>query len=188
VYERADAALGMTPGDYRRGGRGARVAFTIVGTPLGRLLVGATERGVCAVALGDDERTLERELRDEFPRATVERDDTALAAPVAEIVAQLRGEGAEGAPAFSLDVRGTAFQWQVWRALQAIPRGETRTYAQVAASLGRPSAARAVARACASNRVALAIPCHRVIRGDGGLGGYRWGVERKDELLRREKR
>jgi len=117
----------------------------------------------------------------------VERDDASLAAPIAEIVARLHGEGDAGTPRFSLDVRGTAFQWQVWRALQAIPRGETRTYAQIAASLGRPSAARAVARACASNRVAIAVPCHRVIRGDGGLGGYRWGVERKEHLLRRER-
>ena len=186
VYERADATLGMTPGAYRRGGAGERVGFTIVETSLGRLMVATTARGVCSVALGDDDAELERALRTELPRADVERDDASLAPTVAALVAQLQGD--RGELTVRLDVRGTAFQWKVWQALRGIPRGETRSYAEVAASLGMPTAARAVARACASNQVALVIPCHRVVRGDGGMGGYRWGVARKEALLERERR
>jgi AraC family transcriptional regulator of adaptative response/methylated-DNA-[protein]-cysteine methyltransferase len=185
VYERAGEALGMTPGAYRRGGAGVRIGYTIVDSPLGRILVGATARGLCAVAIGDDDASLEGELRREFPRATIERDDLGVSGAARAVATELAGEAA--APHATLDVEGTPFQRQVWEALRAIPRGETRSYAEVAASLGRPGAARAVARACASNRVALVIPCHRVVRGDGALGGYRWGMERKRELLRRER-
>ena len=185
VYERAGAALGMTPAAYRRGGRGETIRFAIVDASVGRLLVGATERGICSVTLGDDDAALEAALRAEFPDAVVARDDDALAADVAAVVARLDDERSD--LAVRLDVRGTAFQWRVWQALQRIPRGETRTYAQVAESLGIPTGARAVARACASNRVALLIPCHRVVRGDGGMGGYRWGIARKEALLRSER-
>jgi AraC family transcriptional regulator, regulatory protein of adaptative response / methylated-DNA-[protein]-cysteine methyltransferase len=180
VYEQA-ARLGMTPAVYRRGGHGLSIRFAIVPSPLGRLLIAATERGVCTVTLGDTEEQLERRLRAEFPRAVVERDDGSLAALAGRVVAHIRGDGP--AHDLPLDVRGTAFQQQVWRALLAIPYGETRSYAQVAAAIGRPTATRAVARACATNPVAVVIPCHRVVRSDGGLGGYAGGVERKERLL-----
>ena len=165
---------------------GMSTVFSAIETSLGRLMVAATARGVCSVALGDDDAELERALRTELPRADVERDDASLAPTVAALVAQLQGD--RGELTVRLDVRGTAFQWKVWQALRGIPRGETRSYAEVAASLGMPTAARAVARACASNQVALVIPCHRVVRGDGGMGGYRWGVARKEALLERERR
>jgi AraC family transcriptional regulator of adaptative response/methylated-DNA-[protein]-cysteine methyltransferase len=182
VYEGATAKLGMTPAAYRRGGDGARIRFAIVPSPLGRLLVAATQDGVCTVSLGDSDAQLERRLRAEFPRATVERDeDGSLAALTARVLAHVRGEGP--AHDLPLDVRGTAFQQQVWRALLAIPYGQTRSYAAVAASIGQPTATRAVARACATNPVAVVIPCHRVVRSDGGLGGYAGGIERKERLL-----
>jgi AraC family transcriptional regulator of adaptative response/methylated-DNA-[protein]-cysteine methyltransferase len=184
VYERAAGTLGMTPGRYKRGGAGVAVHFSVTGTPFGRLLVATTERGVCAVALGDDDDALERGLRAEFPQATIARADATHRERVGRIVAALRGE--PQASDIPLDVQGTAFQWQVWRALQRIPRGETRSYGEVARAIGRPGAARAVARACASNRAALVIPCHRVVREDGASGGYRWGAERKARLLASE--
>jgi AraC family transcriptional regulator, regulatory protein of adaptative response / methylated-DNA-[protein]-cysteine methyltransferase len=182
VYEHAGAALGMTPAVYRRGGAGVRIRFVVVPSPLGELLVAATPRGICAVNLGDSEARLERRLRTEFPNAIVERDeDGSLAALTAKVLAHLQGDGpAVGLP---LDVRGTAFQQQVWQALLAIPYGQTRSYAEVAASIGRPSATRAVARACATNPAAVVIPCHRVVRADGGLGGYAAGIGRKVQLL-----
>jgi AraC family transcriptional regulator of adaptative response/methylated-DNA-[protein]-cysteine methyltransferase len=181
VYEQA-ARLGMTPAAYRRGGQGIRIRFAIVPSPLGQLLVASTASGVCTVSLGDTETELERRLRAEFPRAIVERDDDGSLAELAgRVVAHIRGDGP--AHDFPLDVRGTAFQQQVWRALLAIPYGETRSYAEVAAAIGQPTATRAVARACATNPVAVVIPCHRVVRSDGGLGGYAGGVERKERLL-----
>lgn len=183
AYDESRARLGMTPGAYRNGGRGVAVRFTTVETALGAVLVAATERGVCSVMLGDDARKLETGLRREYPAARIERADDELQRWAGAVVARLAGEEAERLP---LDVRGTAFQWRVWEALQRIPRGETRSYAQIARDIGRPSAARAVARACATNQVAVVIPCHRVVREDGGLGGYRWGVERKRELLEAE--
>jgi AraC family transcriptional regulator, regulatory protein of adaptative response / methylated-DNA-[protein]-cysteine methyltransferase len=182
VYEQADQALGMTPGEYRRGGAGVGIGYTIVDAPVGRVLVAATIRGICAVLLGDDDESLLAELREEYPRADVARADATLDGAAHTVVAALAGEPVSP----TLDVPGTAFQWQVWHALQQIPRGETRSYAALAEQLGKPGAARAVARACASNRVALLIPCHRVVRGDGSVGGYRWGAERKRELLDRE--
>jgi len=186
LYERAPKHLGMTPAAYRRGGRGTRVGYVTVATPLGRLLVGATPRGVCAVSLGQDDATLEAALAAEYPAAERHRDDARLGPWVAAIVEYLRGRRPH--LALPLDIQATAFQRRVWAALQSIPYGETRSYGEVARALGAPSATRAVARACATNPVALIIPCHRVIRADGDLGGYRWGIERKEALLRRERR
>ncbi len=185
VYEQSDGRLGMPPGAYRDGGKGMTIRFATVASPLGRLLVGATARGVCAVALGDDDARLEGSLRAEFPAARFERGLFGLEDAVAALTRYLAGEGTlDAVPA---DLRGTAFQERVWAALRAIPYGETRSYTQVAAAIGRPSAARAVARACATNRVALVVPCHRVVPSGGGPGGYRWGVARKQALLAREK-
>ena len=184
VYETADDALGMTPGAYRRRGVGVTIHYTAVPTTLGLLLVAVTERGICSVSLGDDEATLVDALRAEFPAADLVRTTDARDRLVDAVVAHV--EGSARADDLPLDLRATAFQWQVWRALQRIPEGATRTYQEVARELGQPSAARAVARACASNRIAVLIPCHRVVRGDGGLGGYRWGMARKAALLARE--
>jgi AraC family transcriptional regulator of adaptative response/methylated-DNA-[protein]-cysteine methyltransferase len=183
VYEQAAARLGMTPGRYRQGGAGLRLRVATAPTSLGRVLVAASERGVCAVSFGASDAELLSALQREYPRAEVEPAQGALDAWLEAVRARLEGRAADAPP---LDVPGTTFQWRVWRALQAIPPGETRTYGELAASLGRPGAARAVARACASNRVALLVPCHRVVAGDG-VGGYRWGVERKQKLLRRER-
>jgi AraC family transcriptional regulator of adaptative response/methylated-DNA-[protein]-cysteine methyltransferase len=185
VYETANDALGMTPGAYRRRGRGVTIHYTAVPTTLGLLLVAVTERGICGVSLGDDEAELVAGLRAEYPDATLERATDANDRLIDSVVAHV--EGRATAAELPLDVRATAFQWQVWRALQRIPEGATRSYQAIATELGRPTAARAVARACASNRVAVLIPCHRVIRGDGGLSGYRWGLARKAALLTRER-
>jgi AraC family transcriptional regulator of adaptative response/methylated-DNA-[protein]-cysteine methyltransferase len=185
AYEKSGERLGMTPSEYRRGGKGMRIRYATVASPLGRLLVGATERGVCSVALGDDDAALLMSLRREYPHAELERAGDGLGEQLQAVVQRLDGNRA--AAQIPLDVTATAFQWRVWKALQAIPHGATRSYAEIAASIGSPGAVRAVARACASNRVALLIPCHRVVRSDGELGGYRWGVERKAELLQRER-
>ena len=184
AYDHSRARLGMTPGSYQRGGPGVQIRFTTVPTALGTVLVAATDRGLCSVTLGDDAVALETALRSEYPAARIERQDEQLRDWARTVVARMAGDEAERLP---LDVRGTTFQWRVWEALQRIPRGATRSYAEIARELGPPSAARAVARACASNRLAVVIPCHRVVREDGGLGGYRWGMERKRELLRTEK-
>jgi AraC family transcriptional regulator of adaptative response/methylated-DNA-[protein]-cysteine methyltransferase len=180
LYAQAGATLGMTPGAYRRGGP-AEIAYTIAPCPLGLLLVAATARGICKVGLGDDAAALEADLRREFPAATARRDDAALGPWIAAILAHLRGE--QPHLDLPLDIRATAFQRKVWEALRAIPYGETRSYTEVARGIGQPAAQRAVARACATNPVALVIPCHRVVREDGGLGGYRWGLARKRALL-----
>ena len=186
VYESAAQQLGMTPATYQRGGAGARIEYTVAKTSLGFLLVAATERGVCAVSIADDEASLEAALAAEYPAATRERANGAntLAAWVAEVVAYVDGERVNAN--VPLDLQATAFQWKVWRELQKIPAGETRSYSDVAASIGAPKAVRAVASACAQNPVALVIPCHRVLRRGGELGGYRWGVERKQKLLEKE--
>jgi len=184
VYERAHAQLGMTPATYSRGGKGVRVAFTVAPCPLGRLLVATTERGICRVSLGGDAAALEAGLRAEFPAARIRRDRSGLAASVGAIVRYLEGRTQQ--LDLPLDVRATAFQRRVWEALRRIPYGRTRSYTQIARAIGRPRATRAVARACATNPAALVIPCHRVVRADGGLGGYRWGNERKRALLERE--
>src|SRR5690242_16321763 len=181
VYERSDRSLGMTPAAYRRGGAGMRIAYTIIESTFGKLLVATTERGVCAVALGDSDERLIASLRSDFPNAEVERADDARREWVEEIVSYIGG-GNVGLTA-PLDLRGTEFQRQVWALLRKIPPGRTKSYAEIAAALGNPNATRAVARACASNRLAVVIPCHRVVRTDGTLGGYRWGMERKERLL-----
>jgi AraC family transcriptional regulator of adaptative response/methylated-DNA-[protein]-cysteine methyltransferase len=183
LYERADTQLGMTPATYARRGRGARIAYATAPCSFGRVLVASTERGICAVLLGAHDAELEAALRAEYAEAELVPGE---GGPWFDVVLkQLAGEAPERA--LPLDVRATAFQWRVWQALQAIPRGETRTYAELAAELGIPKAARAVGRACGSNRVAVIIPCHRVVREGGALGGYRWGIERKEKLLAAER-
>jgi len=184
-YEFGAAQLGMTPGRYRNGGRGERIRYTSVATPLGYVVAGCTSRGVCAVRLGADENALTKDLKEEFPNATIERDDDGLADVARVLAGAVRGGG--DATALPLDVEGTAFQIRVWEALRRIPLGQTRTYSQVASEIGAPAAVRAVASACAANHVALAVPCHRVVRQDGSLGGYRWGIELKESLLRAER-
>ncbi len=184
LYEQADLYLGMTPGAYRRGGEGMRIRFTTAATPLGRLLVAATERGLCAVTLGDDDDALVDDLRREYPRATIEPAGAGLRDWVDQILAYLEGE--RTSLPLPLDLPATDFQRRVWQALREIPYGHTRSYGELAEAIGRPTATRAVARACASNRVALVIPCHRVVRGDGDPSGYRWGPERKRRLLELE--
>ena len=185
LYERAPARLGMTPADYRRGGKGVRIRYTIAGSPLGRLLVAGTEKGVCSVRLGDSDAALESNLLGEYPAADVSRDDQAMSEWVGQLLSHL--DGARPHLDLPLDVQATAFQWRVWEALREIPYGSTRSYSEVARAIGRPTATRAVARACATNPVALVIPCHRVVRRDSSLGGYRWGIERKRALLERER-
>jgi AraC family transcriptional regulator of adaptative response/methylated-DNA-[protein]-cysteine methyltransferase len=185
VYERAHAQLGMTPATYSRGAPGARISYAVVSCPLGRLLVAATPRGLCRVGLGSDATELAAGLSAEFPAAKLRRDRGALAASVNAILRYLDGR-AETLD-LPLDVRATAFQRRVWEALRRIPYGATRSYTEVARAVGKPAATRAVARACATNPAALVIPCHRVVRQDGGLGGYRWGVDRKRALLERER-
>jgi len=186
AYESADERLGMTPSAYRRGGEGMRIRYAVVDSPLGRLLVAATDRGVCSVALGDGDGPLLEALRREYPRAQVEPATDGLSQAASQVVDHLQGRRL--LLQLPIDVTATAFQWRVWKALQEIPYGSTRSYAAIAAEIGRPRAVRAVARACASNRVALLIPCHRVVRTDGALGGYRWGTARKAALLEREGR
>ena len=184
LYERASSQLGMTPATYRRGGRDMCIRYTLVDCPLGRLLLAATERGICAVCLGDQDAELEQALRGEYPAAEVARDDAALGPWVGELLDHLRGERPH--LDLPLDVQATAFQGRVWQALREIPYGSTRTYTEIAAAVGHPTAVRAVANACAANPVAVVVPCHRVIREDGGLGGYRWGLGRKETLLAQE--
>ena len=189
VYERADTRLGMTPAEYRAGGKGVSISSVAVETPVGLMAIAATDRGLCFLQFGDSREAMIENLRREYPAASIEE----LRAPYPEqlrlwieaLSRHLAGEQ----PGLDLpvDVRATAFQMRVWRYLQSIPYGEVRSYSEVAVALGTPKGARAVARACASNRVAIAIPCHRVIRGTGELGGYRWGIERKRVLIDRER-
>jgi AraC family transcriptional regulator, regulatory protein of adaptative response / methylated-DNA-[protein]-cysteine methyltransferase len=184
LYEKANAHLGMTPAAYRKGGEGMEIKYTIANTSLGKVLVGATQRGVSAVYLGENERTLVDELRKEYAKADLVRAADGNHAWLQEIVRRVEGN----APSVDLplDVQATAFQRRVWQELQKIPRGTTRTYTQVAKLLGNPRSVRAVARACATNPVSIVVPCHRVIRTDGSLAGYRWGLSRKQKLLERE--
>jgi AraC family transcriptional regulator of adaptative response/methylated-DNA-[protein]-cysteine methyltransferase len=184
LYERASDLLGMTPATYGRGGQGMRISFGMADAPLGRLLLGVTERGICAVRLGEDDASLEAGLRAEYPRAEIVHERAVLAPWLAEVLAGL--DGARQIEALPVDIRATAFQRRVWQALRRIPPGETRSYSQIARSIGQPTAVRAVARACATNPVALVVPCHRAIRDDGSLAGYRWGIERKELLIARE--
>ena len=185
LYARAPSELGMTPATYGRGGRGAVINYTIVPCSLGLLLVAATERGVCSVKLGDSDAKLTADLTNEYSSAEIHRADSMLTGPVEKLLNYLSGRQPD--LQLPLDIQATAFQWLVWESLRSIPYGETRSYGEVAKAMGRPTAIRAVARACATNPVALVIPCHRVIREDQSLGGYRWGLERKDALLEQEK-
>ena len=183
-YESTEARLGMTPSAVRRGGAGARIRFAVGEASLGAVLVAATDKGVCAILLGDDPEALVRELQDRFPRAEVEGGDAEFERMVAQVVGLVEAPGQR--LDLPLDIRGTAFQQRVWAALSAIPAGKTATYAEIARAIGQPTAVRAVAQACGANPLAVAIPCHRVVRSDGDLSGYRWGVERKRKLIARE--
>jgi AraC family transcriptional regulator of adaptative response/methylated-DNA-[protein]-cysteine methyltransferase len=189
VYGRADARLGMTPKQYRRGGDGVTISYASARTPLGLILAGATDRGLCFIQFGEDEASLRERLRAEYPLARLEPmrepHDPQFDAWIAALNRHLAGE--QQKLELPLDVRATAFQLRVWNYLTTIPYGQVRSYAEVATAIGRPGASRAVARACASNTLAVAIPCHRVIRGDGHLAGYRWGLARKRALLERER-
>jgi AraC family transcriptional regulator of adaptative response/methylated-DNA-[protein]-cysteine methyltransferase len=188
LYEKSSARLGMTPATYGRGGHGMRIIYTIAACPLGRVLVAATERGVCSVALGDSDTELISALFAEYPKASIDSRDTLISSSLNlwldKVLEHLSGK----TPRIDLplDIQATAFQWRVWEELQRIPLGATRSYQEIANAIGKPKAVRAVAGACAGNHVALVIPCHRVIREDRSLGGYRWGIERKKELLERE--
>ena len=182
IYERAAAALGMTPATYAKGGRNARILYALADSALGRLLVAATRRGICFVSLGPEEAALESALRREFPAADeIRRDDASLGAVVSALLRYIAGE--EPHVDLPLDIRATAFQRRVWEELRRIPHGQTRTYSEIARAIGQPEARRAIGRACATNPVALIVPCHRALRQDGGLGGYRWGTERKRALI-----
>jgi AraC family transcriptional regulator, regulatory protein of adaptative response / methylated-DNA-[protein]-cysteine methyltransferase len=185
VYERSNAQLGMTPATYRKGGQDMKIGYSITKSSLGKVLVGATERGVSAVYLGEADSKLVEELRKEYPRAEISEAGDSFQRWVKEIVQRV--EGNPPRIELPLDLQATAFQRRVWQELQRIPRGTTRTYSQVARALGRPKAVRAVARACATNPVSIVVPCHRVIREDGNLAGYRWGLSRKEQLLAQER-
>jgi AraC family transcriptional regulator of adaptative response/methylated-DNA-[protein]-cysteine methyltransferase len=185
LYEQSDARLGMTPASYGAGGAGASIAFTVAPSALGALIVATTARGICWIALGSEAVALEAGLRKEFPAAVaITRDDAALAPAVAEVLRRTDGDLPRAE--LPLDVRGTAFQLRVWQELQRIPRGETRSYGEVATAVGVPGGARAVGGACGSNPVSVVVPCHRVVTANGGLGGYAWGLEVKEALLERE--
>lgn len=192
VYEHTNRLLGMTPASYRAGGAGAHIRYTTTRTPLGQLLVAATAKGICSVTLGASDAELERRLADEFPHASRERVDNGreewLDAVIARIASELGWSDREAPDMPPLDVAATAFQWRVWDALTRIPAGTTKSYGELAAELGKPGAARAIGQACGNNRLALIVPCHRIVREDGSLGGWRWGVERKRVLLAQEER
>jgi AraC family transcriptional regulator of adaptative response/methylated-DNA-[protein]-cysteine methyltransferase len=184
LYERTASQLGMTPDKYRRGAIAAPIRYTCVDSALGRMLIAATDKGICAIQFADSDAELEQGLRHEFPFAIRRRDDSAMQAWKKDLLRQMRGQPLSAA--LPLDIRATAFQRRVWSHLQSIPFGATRSYAAVAKAIGQPTATRAVARACATNPVAVAIPCHRVVRKNGDMGGYRWGIERKKALLELE--
>ncbi len=189
VYERVDSDLGMTPSSYRTGAKGIEISYATIATPMGQILIAATDRGLCSVQIGDTKEALVAQLRAEYPVATLD----AVSEPYSELLrhsinALQEYLAHQTTPAnLPIDVKATAFQMKVWKYLQAIPAGEVRTYSEVASAIGQPKAVRAVARACASNQVALVIPCHRVIRADGNAGGYRWSLQRKEKLLRGER-
>jgi AraC family transcriptional regulator of adaptative response/methylated-DNA-[protein]-cysteine methyltransferase len=188
LYERTASQLGMTPDKYRRGAIAATIRYTIADSPLGRMLIAATDRGICAIQFAGTDGELVEGLKREFPFATRKADDAGLRASIVALLQHMRGKSKDKNAALPLDIRATAFQRRVWAHLQSIPFGETRSYKQVAKAIGQPTAARAVARACATNPVAVAIPCHRVVHEDGSMSGYRWGVERKKTLLELEQR
>jgi AraC family transcriptional regulator, regulatory protein of adaptative response / methylated-DNA-[protein]-cysteine methyltransferase len=180
LYERSTSQLGMTPSRYRKQGSGVAIHYTIAPTPIGKMLLAATERGICSIQFGDSAAALEEKLRAEYPQAEISLSDRKLTEQVKAMREMIGGNSTGSLP---LDIQATAFQRRVWEALKAIPRGATKSYGKIAADIGHPKAARAVARACASNPVAVAIPCHRVVREDGAMGGYRWGADRKKKLL-----
>jgi len=184
AYESGSDQLGMTPTAFRRNGRGVNISYTIIASHMGKVLIASTERGLCSVRFGDSEGALLREFKSDFHAANLQRRDNALKPAVASVKSLLAGMNFSGD--IPLDIEGTAFQQRVWNALRQIPLGETRSYTEVAQSIGNPKAVRAVANACASNPVALVVPCHRVVQSNGKLAGYRWGVERKAALLRKE--
>ena len=192
VYEHTDRLLGMPPARYRQGGEGVAIRYTTARSPLGRVLVAATARGICAVTVGDDDKILLAELRKEFPQAELTRVDAGrdewLAVVLEHVAAEMSGSAdSDSVPKLPpIDIAATAFQWRVWQALTRIPAGETRSYADIARAIGEPKAARAVGHACGSNKLAFIVPCHRVVRADGSPGGWRWGVARKQALLKRE--
>jgi AraC family transcriptional regulator of adaptative response/methylated-DNA-[protein]-cysteine methyltransferase len=183
-YETSNEVLGMTPTNYRAGGANTEIRFAIGECSLGSILVATSDRGICAILLGDDPNALARDLQDQFPRARLIGGDGVFEELVAKVIGFVEAPGI--GLNLPLDVRGTAFQQRVWQALRKIPAGETASYADIAHRIGSPNAVRAVAQACAANALAVAIPCHRVVRNDGGLSGYRWGVERKRALLETE--
>ena len=185
IYEKTNSHLGMTPASYRKGAPGMQIEYTVAKSSIGKVLVAATSRGVSAVYLGENQGTLVDALRKEYPRAEITQTAQTNERWLGEILRRIEGD----APSLDLplDVRATAFQSRVWQELQRIPRGATRTYTQVARAMGKPKSVRAVARACATNPVSVVVPCHRVIRTDGQLAGYRWGLQRKEELLERER-
>lgn len=185
-YERADSVLGMDASRYRAGGKGIAMRYAIARCWLGYALVAGTERGICAILFADTPETLLPELRERFPAATIGPADEAFSARVAEVLAAVE-HPEQGAARLPLDILGTAFQCRVWMALRDIPPGTTATYSEVAERIGEPKAVRAVASACAANHIGVVVPCHRVIRTDGGMGGYRWGLSRKEKLLKRER-
>jgi len=190
VYERTDKRLGMTPRQYRRGGEGVTITYAAQETALGLMMIGATDRGLCCVHFGDSSEDLLAQLRKEYPAAQVEpmgEPSPQFQAWMEALRRHLAGQGS-AVHAIPLDIRATAFQMRVWNYLQTIPAGQVQSYREVASGIGRPAATRAVARACATNRVAIVIPCHRVIRGTGELGGYRWGLARKRALIDLERR
>jgi AraC family transcriptional regulator of adaptative response/methylated-DNA-[protein]-cysteine methyltransferase len=184
AYESVPAQLGMTPSAFKRGGAGVEIRCTVISTELGKLLVATTPRGVCAVRFGESEAALLRELKHDFGSAEIHRDDEGLAQVAAQIKQLLNGPSAP--LSIPLDLRGTAFQQMVWKELRRIPAGQTRSYTEIAKTIGRPRAVRAVANACGSNPVAIVVPCHRVVQKNGSLAGYRWGVKRKAALLEKE--
>jgi AraC family transcriptional regulator of adaptative response/methylated-DNA-[protein]-cysteine methyltransferase len=185
LYEKAGERLGMTPAIYKKGGKGMKINYTVADSPIGKLMVAATEKGICAVSFGETASELKDELEKEYFAAEIEKDDAKLKDAVNAILKGMNGERA--ILSLPLDIRGTAFQMRVWSELRKIPYGETRSYGEIAEKVGNPNAVRAVARACATNPVALVNPCHRVIGADGKLSGYRWGIERKKTLLEKEK-
>ena len=184
VYEHASRRLGMTPATYAKQGRGVRITYAIASSSIGRVLVASTDKGLCRVAIGGPDEQLERLLASEYAEAEIARDDERLGSVVEEILRRI--EGCAPAAQLPLDIQATAFQWRVWQELQRIPLGDTRSYAEIARSIGAPPAARAVGRACATNPVPIVIPCHRVNGSDGALHGFRWGLARKRELQERE--
>ncbi len=185
VYENSNRTLGMTPAQYRDGGPGVSISFTTAPSSLGLIMVAATERGICCIEFGEDNDSLVDSLSNRFPAAHIERNESELEEWLAKITDFIATPRA--GLSLPLDIQGTAFQRRVWKALQVISIGSTVSYSEIAAEIGQPKAHRAVARACAANPIAVAIPCHRVLRSDGSLGGYRWGLERKEKLLARER-